>query len=39
MMTAPMLSSSRFRARAATVSPVFEEVISRISLAMALVRP
>ena len=34
-----MLSSSRFSARAVTVSPVWDEVISSISEAMAFMRP
>jgi hypothetical protein len=38
-MTAPMLSSSRLRARATIVSPVSEEVISSISPAIALESP
>ncbi len=37
-MTAPMLSSSRFSARAVIFSPVSEEVISSISPAMAFVQ-
>jgi hypothetical protein len=38
-MTAPMLSSSRFRARPVIFSPVSEELNSSISPAIAEVRP
>jgi hypothetical protein len=39
MTTEPMLSSSRLSASATTVSPVSDDVISSISLAIALVSP
>jgi hypothetical protein len=39
MITAPMLSSSRFSASAVITSPVSEEVISSISLAIVPLRP